>query len=94
MQNWNYAQAKSYADSIGQPITRRLTQLFLTRFSRLAFERYAVPENNEVDLLFLVKIIERIVADQDSLARCLSGEDLDAPWNALADGFQDGGRRG
>jgi len=79
------AQGAAVVVSITEPITRRLTQLFQTRFTRLAFERYAVPENNEFDLLCYVKIIEKVVADQESLTRCLSGEDLDAPWTALAD---------
>ena len=85
MDNWNYELARKYADSITDLITRRLTQLFLTRFTFLSFQQYAVPENSEIDLLCFAKIIEKIVSQHDLIKRCLEGEDLDAPWIALAD---------
>jgi hypothetical protein len=55
MINWNYELARTHADSILDTTTRRLTQFFLTQFCSLAFRRYAVPENAEIDLLCYVR---------------------------------------
>lgn len=85
MENWNYTSAKQFADGITDTTTRRLTQFFLNHFSMLAFQKYAVPENSEFDLLCFVKIIEKIVSKHGLIKRCIEGENLDAGWEALAD---------
>ncbi len=90
MDNWNYENARKYVESIADATTRRLTQLFLTKCYFLAFQRYAFPENSEIDLLCYAKIIEKIVSDHDLIKRCLEGEDLDSAWNALADELEAG----
>jgi hypothetical protein len=88
MNNWNYELARNHADSVPDVITRRMTQLFLTKFVFLAVQRYAVPENGEVDLLCYVKIIEKIVSHQDMIKRCSEGEDLDSGWKAIGEEFE------
>jgi hypothetical protein len=89
MENWNYDAARAHADNIEDPTTRRLTQFFLTKLVFLAMSKYAVPENSEFDLLYYVKIIERISEQHDLIRRILEGEDLDAPWKTLADEFEE-----
>lgn len=85
MVNWNYDKAKQFADAITDEIPRRLTQLFLNKVYFLAFQQYAIPENMEIDLLCLTKIIEKIVREREIIMRCLQGEDLDSAWDALND---------
>lgn len=85
MDNWNYDLARKYVDGIGDPTTRRLSQLFLTRFYLLAFQRYAVPENSSIDLLCFVKIMEKIADQHDLIKKCIEGVELDSAWETLAD---------
>jgi hypothetical protein len=89
VENWNYTPAKAYADSIDNVITRRLTQFFLNHFVLLAFQKYAIPENSEIDLLCYVKIVRKIVTQHDLIRKCLDGVDLDSAWKALADELEE-----
>lgn len=85
MINWNFDKAVAFVDAIQDPISRRLTRLFLDSAVVHAARKISRPEA-EFDLLFFVTVISQVTVNEvELLPKILAGENIDAGWEALAD---------
>lgn len=95
MTDWNEGKARDFIKTIANPITRRLTLLFLDELIVRYVYSQQKPEagfdlqkpEGEFDLLFYVKIISRIVEQHELLRMVLDGKSIDEGWEGVADAF-------
>ena len=83
MTNWNFETAAEQVESISDPITRRLTRLFLDAAVLHAAQKTRRPEG-EFDLAFFVAVVSQVTVNETELIRrVLAGENIDAGWDTL-----------
>lgn len=83
MDNWNFDKAVAFVDAIQNPISRRLTRLFLDAAVVNAAKKVSCPEA-EFDLLFFVTVVSNVTVNEVQLLKSiLAGENMDAGWEAL-----------
>lgn len=85
MENWNFDKAVAFVDAIQNPVSRRLTRLFLDTAVLHAAKKVTRP-NAEFDLLFFVTVISHVtVSEVELVQNILDGDNIDAGWEALAE---------
>ena len=84
MENWNYDKAVEFVASIPNPVSRRLTKLFLDRLTILVARKEGYPAD-EFDLLFFVQVVADVSKDVQSLIKIIDGEDTDHGWPAIVE---------
>jgi hypothetical protein len=82
MDNWNYDKAVAFVATIPDPISRRLTKLYLDRLIVFVSQKQGYPEG-EFDLHFFVKVMANISGDKHLLRRVIDGEEIHDAWATI-----------
>jgi hypothetical protein len=86
MDNWNYDKATAFVESVQDPVSRRLTKLFLDRLVLFVAQKQGYPEA-EFDLLFFVRSVTVVTSEIALLRMVMEGNNPDDGWAAIAEAF-------
>ncbi len=85
MKDWNSDKAMAFVNAIEDPISKRLTRLFLDAAIFYSAKKATSPEA-DFDLFFFVTVVSQVtITDLKSLKLVLAGENIDAGWEAVVD---------